>query len=102
MSPANIEFLESTYHHWVTLRDAQYMRGLNAHERDGMIRVMREEFQPGYSCDLWCPPCVSNMVTLLFRLYDEWKVKQPVKANFPKHEGGKHKAIDEWLKQNKK
>lgn len=85
MKPENRALLNQWRHHHETLTKAFYMRGLNAHEREGMQRIMREEFQPGYSTDLWCPPCVSDMVKKLYRHYDEWLAKQPVTihANFP-------------------
>lgn len=102
MKPENLKFLEDTYHHWQTLRDAQYLKGLNGHEREGMQRVMAEEFRPGYTADLWCPSCVADMVRLLYTSYDQWKIDNPVKieepvnaepvkvaANFPSHK--KHK-----------
>lgn len=77
MKPENKAFLESTYHHWVTLRDAQYLKGLNGNEREGMQRVMREEFIPGYVCDLWCPACCAEMVKQLYTRYDAWKAANP-------------------------
>lgn len=104
MKIKNEQFLEANFHHWVTLRDAFYLRGLNAMERDGMLQVMREEFSPNYSTDLTCPACVADMVRLLYTLYERWKaeqatviseavpepveiIKEPitVKANFPSH-----------------
>ena len=78
MKPENISFLEANYHHWITLRDAFYLRGLNGQEREGMQRVMAEEFQPGYTCDLWCPSCCMDMVKALYTRYDKWKSKQPL------------------------
>lgn len=71
-------FLESTYHHWITLRDAQYMKGLNAREREGMIRAM-QFFQAGYTTDLWCPDCVAEMVRSLYTKFDQWKAEQAAK-----------------------
>jgi hypothetical protein len=85
MKPENKAFLDANRHHYETFKKAQYMRHLNAHEREGMQRVMREEFQPGYNSDLWCPPCVADMVVKLYERYDEWLSQQPVTvhANFP-------------------
>jgi hypothetical protein len=53
--------------------------------RENMCRIMSEEFQPGYTTDLWCAPCVFSMIKLLYRHYDEWLARQPVtvQANFP-------------------
>lgn len=90
MKPENKAFLDANRHHYETLTKAFYMKGLNAHERDGMVRVMREEFIPNYHTDLWCSPCVADMVKLLYHKYNEWLAAQPkevtVKATFPKHE----------------
>jgi hypothetical protein len=91
MKPANKKFLDDNRHHHTTLIKAQYLRHLNANEREGMQRVMREEFQPGYSADLWCPPCCAEMVRMLYRLYDDWLATNPdppteplkVAASFP-------------------
>jgi hypothetical protein len=85
MKPENKKFLDDNRHHYDTYVKAFYVRGLNANEREGMQRVMREEFQPGYSADLWCPPCLVEMLVKLYRHYDEWLAQQSVtvQANFP-------------------
>ncbi len=97
MKPENKKFLEENMHHWITLRDAQYLRGLNGQEREGMQRVMAEEFQPGYTADLYCPACCMEMVKLLYTRYEAWKIANEhaintsdnlsiqIKANFPLH-----------------
>jgi hypothetical protein len=107
MKAENKEFLEANLHHWITLRDSLYLRGLNASEREGMQRVMAEEFSPGYTTDLWCAPCVADMVRLLYTRYEQWKEqnKEPeiikeepliVKANFP------HNPKNSFSKNGKK
>lgn len=91
MTPSNKATLDKHYHHWVTLRDAQYLRGLNIHEREDMVRVLREEFWPGYTYDEWCSSCVADMVRTLYTRYDKWLSEQPppepepiiVAATFP-------------------
>lgn len=90
MRQENIDFLEANYHHWATLRDAQYLKGLNANEREGMQRVMAEEFVKGYTADLWCPSCCADMVRQLYTRYDTWKTENntepiKVKASFPRN-----------------
>lgn len=77
MKPENKAFLEANRHHWITLRDAQYCRHLDGATREGMRRVMAEEFRPGYSADLWCPPCVAEMVTQLYRDFEKWEAANP-------------------------
>jgi hypothetical protein len=77
MKTANKIFLDKNRHHYDTIIKAGYLRGLNVHEREGMQRVMGEEFQPGYHTDLWCGPCLFDMVKLLYQRYDAWVATQP-------------------------
>lgn len=77
MKPANRKFLEDNRHHHDTLIRAFYLRHLDAPTREGLMRVMAEEFQPGYTADLWCPVCVSDMVKMVYRVYDDWLARQP-------------------------
>lgn len=76
MNPQNKKFLDDNERHYLTVKDG-YVKGLNAAEREGMQRVMAEEFAPGYSTDLWCGPCVFEMVKLLYTRYEQWKSQQP-------------------------
>ena len=76
MKPENKAFLEENRKHWFTLRDAKYLRHLDGNTRSRMVQVMSEEFQPGYTADLWCAPCVSEMVTTLYRRFEEWEAAQ--------------------------
>lgn len=77
MTEANRKRLDELYGFWRTLRDAQYLRGLNIHEREDMVRVLREEFWPGYTYDEWCGSCVADMVRTLYTRYDKWLSEQP-------------------------
>ncbi len=85
MKPENKTFLDEQRHHHTTLVKAFYLRSLSGEVRSRMQQIIAEEFQPGYSADLWCPPCVVEMVKKLYKHYDEWLEKQPVtvEANFP-------------------
>lgn len=75
MTPHNRATLDRHRHHHFTLVNAQYMKGLNVHEREDMLRVAREEFfGAGYSPDMFCPKCVADFVLVLYRAYDEWLV----------------------------
>lgn len=76
MTPETIQFLNDNRIHHETLTKAFYLRSLSAEVRARMQQIIAEEFQPGYSTDLWCPPCVSDMVLKLYRHYDEWLEKQ--------------------------
>jgi hypothetical protein len=76
MTPETIQFLNDNRHHHDTLVKAFYLRSLSAEVRSRMQHIIGEEFQPGYNTDLWCPPCVSDMVLKLYRHYDEWIEKR--------------------------
>lgn len=78
MKPENKQFLDDNRFHHETLVKAFYLRSLSAETRTRMQQIIAEEFQPGYSTDLWCGPCVSEMVLKLYRHYDEWLAKQKV------------------------
>jgi hypothetical protein len=78
MNPANKAKLEEYRQYWLTLKNAGYMMGLSGNVRDNMVRIMGEEFRPGYTADLWCPPCVADMVTALYFEFEKWEAAQPV------------------------
>lgn len=77
MKPENKAFLEANRTHWITLRDAQYLRHLDGRTRSEMQRVMGEEFQTGYTADLWCPTCVADMVSMLYHRFEAWEKANP-------------------------
>jgi hypothetical protein len=103
MTLKNYIFLKLNEKHWDTLRKAQFIAHLNQNEKDGMERVMREEFAPNYRADLWCPTCVTEMVQDLYTRFDAWKAanvdecakleQQLVKASFPAVEPAKTAAL---------
>lgn len=86
MKTENRKFLDDNYHHWITLRDAFYIRHLDGNTRSNMMRIMAEEFWPGYTSDLWCPTCVADMVKLLYQRYDKWILENPDPASVPEPE----------------
>lgn len=72
MTPDDIQFLNDNRHHYDTLIKAFYLRSLSAGVRSRMQQIIADEFQKGYSTDLWCGPCVTDMVLKLYKHYDEW------------------------------
>lgn len=86
MTPENKAFLEANRHYWITLRDAHFMMGLSGNTRSDMQRIMGEEFRPGYVTDLWCPTCVSDMVTALYFEFEKWERDNPPVRVLSEHE----------------
>lgn len=72
MTPDHIQFLNDNRQHHDTLVKAGYLRGLSGETRQKMQDIIRANWEPGYHTDLWCPPCVTEMLKKLYRLYDEW------------------------------
>lgn len=75
MKPENRKFLDEHRHVHDTLVKAFYVKHLDGPTRSAMVRIMREEWQPRYSPDLWCGPCVADMVLSVYRHYDDWLVR---------------------------
>jgi hypothetical protein len=90
MKPENKAILDANRHHYETATKAGYVKHFNAKEKEDLLRVMREEFQPGYYFDMWCPPCVFDFIKLIYQRYDAWIAAQPkeptehIHATFPK------------------
>lgn len=81
MKPENKAFLEDNRDLWITLRDAQYLRFPHQGIKDGLVRVMREEFRPGYTADLWCGNCVATMVREVYTEFEKWEAAQNTTIN---------------------
>lgn len=96
MIQSNIDFLEQNRDCHTEIINAQTATKANKIKAD-LYRIMREEFLPGYSYLDDCGPCLFDMTNLLYRLFDDWKAKQPkegpinpvpienIKASFPSH-----------------
>jgi hypothetical protein len=80
MNPANKAVLDDYRRFHDTLTKAGYLMGLSGSERSEMVRIIREEWMPGYATDLWCGPCVANMVLLCYRYYDDYLAKEAAKT----------------------
>jgi hypothetical protein len=105
MKPENREILDANRHHYETATKAGFVKHFNAREKEDLLRVMREEFQPGYYYDMWCSPCVFDFIKLIYQHYDKWLASQPkeehkpvepptienVYATFPSHKKNHHR-----------
>jgi hypothetical protein len=77
MTPETIQFLNDNREHYNTLINAGYLRGLSGETRQRMQDIIRENWEPTYYTDLWCPPCCVDMLKKLYRHYDEWLKNNP-------------------------
>lgn len=72
MKPENRQIFEENEKHWETLEKAGYLVHLSGRDRSNLVKAMNEEFQPGYTADLWCPTCVANMLRQVYRRYHQF------------------------------
>lgn len=73
MKPENKKYLEEHRHFWITLRDAFYVKGLSSNIKENMLRIIKEEFSPNYSTDLWCGNCIAKMLKFLYTNFEAWE-----------------------------
>jgi hypothetical protein len=72
MLAINKQFLDDNLQHFLVLERAGYLRGLSGMTRQMMQNVISDEFQKGYTADLWCGQCCIDMVFKLYRHYHDW------------------------------
>ncbi len=68
MTLANYNFINEHRHFLKDWKQSRVFRNLSGEVRSGFLRVMQEEFAPGYFTDLDCGVCVGE---LLDRLEDK-------------------------------
>jgi len=95
MNPSNKQILDSLEHFHTTFVKVQTIQGLTHQNKADLLRVMQQEFRPGYTYDMWCPHCAGKFLQDVYREYNKWKAanvepvqdakKITVKATFPKN-----------------
>lgn len=68
MQPHNKTSLESfrnIYNAWV---NDKVLYGMNAEE---ILRIIREEWDPGHSVEMWCGHCRAKMLVFAFQRMDQ-------------------------------
>lgn len=76
MQKHNIESLERFRHLYDTYRQVQVIGYLDQWQKDEILRVINEEFDPMYRPNLWCGPCVAEMLVKAFRHLDAYYAQQ--------------------------
>ena len=64
-------FLNQNRPHYETLLKAQFITNLDYSIKNGLMEAANV-FQPGYKTNLWCGPCVIELVKLVYTQYDKW------------------------------
>ena len=94
MKPENKHILDAHRHFWETFKRQQTMTGVTQTVKNELLKVMHEEFQPGYTYDAWCGHCVVNFIKAVYQRYERWEKenvtpvqdaeKIVIRATFPK------------------
>lgn len=85
LSDEQIQFLNENEPHYKTLVQAGFLTNIGYQVKEGLLNIARV-FSPGYQANLWCGPCVCEMVTYVYVQYEKWLLDQPHAATFPKQE----------------
>lgn len=84
ISPDDKQFIEAHRHHYGTLIRAEFLGNLDGSVLNRMLEIIKKHFAPAYLANLWCQPCVADMVKYLYTQYDVMPI---IKAEtFPKHD----------------
>lgn len=76
MQQSNIDKLEK-YRHKLNLWVNDQTCHLGGAEKNEILQVIREEFNPDYTADMWCGSCVVSMMVFAFQQMDSWIAQQP-------------------------
>lgn len=71
MTEANRVFIEDNRSHYDTYIRAGFIKNLSGEIRNGMLNVIREEYNPGYLCCMHCPADIISMICYLYTQYDQ-------------------------------
>lgn len=98
MNHQNKALLDAHEHFYLIYVRNQTISGMSQQVKNDLLRVMREEFVPGYTYDEWCPHCVGKFLEQVYQHYERWKASHietfkddegrqmvRIKATFPKH-----------------
>lgn len=77
MNYLNKAILKKNEEHWITLRDADYIKNLDASDIEELQKVYQEEVDADFYVNKWCNSCVSEMVRTLY-LATEYDKKEKV------------------------
>lgn len=85
ITPQQITFMEQNRPHYDTLIRAQFLTNIGYDIKEGMLNMART-FAPAYQANLWCSPCVCELVKFAYIQFDKWIVDNPIMAYSPQLE----------------
>ena len=73
MTQQHIDNLDKHRHfHQSITGPAQTLKGLNNGEKNDILEAGKHFFGEGYSPDLWCQPCIADMIKQVYNAYDKY------------------------------
>lgn len=84
MTNEDKDFLEAHRGHYNTAVNAGYIQDLGQDIKMRMVDIIKRYFAPAYLTNLWCGPCIMDMVKYLYTQYDAMPIIK--KETFPKHD----------------
>lgn len=75
MKPENRKFLDENRHHYDTYVKAQYIKQFDGATKNTLLRIIHEEFNPGYPDPVYCQVCVAEMLVHCYTQYDKWIIE---------------------------
>lgn len=76
MTCESIAFLNANRYHYDYLKATDSLKQIDHQTRDGILQVIRREWDAGYITSPWCGECVMNMVRFAYVQYDKWIAEQ--------------------------
>lgn len=76
MHSESISFLNEHYGMWEMLDKAGIVKHIDEATKNGLLNVIRREWDAGYIINSWCADCVARMITFAYTQYDKWLKEQ--------------------------
>jgi len=97
MNQSDKDFVELNRTHYITLTKAGFVQNLSNEIKSEMLRIIRENFNPGYLCCMHCPGDIAAMIQFLYLQYD----KLPIETTIEEPQEPIQEPIQEQTKKKK-
>lgn len=81
-TPQQQAFMLANRPHYDTLIKADFLTNIGGDVKNGLLDVARI-FAPAYMANLWCGPCVCDLVKFAYTQYDKWLATKPAEPVKP-------------------
>jgi len=78
MNQLDKDFVELNRSHYITLTKAGFVQHLSNEIKSEMLRIIRENFNPGYLCCMHCPGDIAAMIQYLYIQYDKLPIETTI------------------------